>query len=60
MTQNRTTTFLREKAEHCRDLAMIAISDVVREALIECAAEFDVEADRLDAEGFAEETIDPC
>jgi hypothetical protein len=39
---------------------MIAISDVVREALIECAAEFDVEADRLDAEGLAEETIDPC
>jgi hypothetical protein len=39
---------------------MIAISDVVRAALIECAAEFDMEADRLDAEALAEEAIDPC
>jgi hypothetical protein len=60
VTQNRTATFLREKAEHCRDLATIAISDVVREALIKCAAEFDVEADRLEAEGLAEGAIDPC
>jgi hypothetical protein len=49
-TLNSTVAVLRGRAQHCRYLANIAVSDRVEQALLKCAEEYDEEADRLDNE----------
>ncbi len=40
--------YLREKAQHCRNLTKIATSPDLRVQLLKFAEEFDHEADKLD------------
>ena len=44
-----TFQFYREQAKRCRDLAAAAIKPMIREGLLEMAADFDRFADELEA-----------
>jgi len=44
-----TSQFYRDQAKRCRDLAAAAIKPMIREGLLEMAADFDRFADELEA-----------